>query len=240
MILTNLSQFVIQRNRKDKKWIRAYKGIEINITNRQVDIRCDNPECDTPGGRVWKGNLRDFFDKPSHECRSCRSKGEKSARGMTGKQSWNKGLTKSTNAKIAEQGESHSKRMSGTNNPLFGKTGAAHPNWKKSINSGKDNPQYKDGKSYERWSNRHNLSQRQWAKQVKDRDNYTCQACHKHGGRLISHHLYDYATHPESRLELSNGVCLCTKCHISFHIWNGGQVKPCTSQNFKKWLTERN
>lgn len=239
MILTDLSQFIVRRKRKASKWIRQYNGIDINITHKRVDIRCDNPDCDTSGGKVWKANLHEFFDKPFHECRSCRSKGEKSARGMTGKDPWNKGLTKSSNAKIRKQGQRHSEKMKGENNPWFGKRGSSHPNWGKSINAGANNPQYKDGKSYERWSARHNLSQRQWAKQVKERDNFTCQACKKHGVRLVSHHLHDYATHPEKRLDITNGICLCVRCHTAFHIWNGGQVKPCAPADFKRWLRHR-
>lgn len=238
MIITDLSQFAVQRNRKSSKWIRQYKGIDINISDKAVDIRCDNPSCATPGGRVWRAHLQDFFDKPYHECRSCRIAADKNPRAMTGKVTWNKNLTKETDARIKEQGERHSEIMRGKNNPWFGKFGSAHPNFGKSINAGKSNPQYKDGKSYDRWSKRHNLTQRKWAKQVKDRDDYICFACKKRGGRLVSHHLFDYATHPDKRLDIDNGVCLCTKCHTSFHLWNGGQVKPCTPNQFYKWVKQ--
>ena len=239
MILTDLSQFAIQRNRKSSKWVRQHNGIDISITGRRVDIRCDNPGCNTQGGKVWQGNLHEFFDKPYHECRSCRAKGVNSARGMIGKDPWNKGLTKSSDPRICEQGQIHSEKIKGENNPWFGKHGSLHPNWGKSINVGKNNPQYKDGKSYERWSARHGLLQRQWAKQVKERDCFTCQSCGCSGSRLVSHHLFDYATHPKKRLDITNGICLCVKCHNLFHLWNGGQVKPCTPDDFSNWLKQR-
>ena len=234
MILTDLTQFKVQRRRTGSKWIREYKGIEINITEKKVQIRCDTPECDC----VWQGNLVDYFDKDYHECRSCRIKGEKNPRGMSGKSVWNKGLTKDDDVRIATLGSLHSLRMSGANNPNFGLTGDRHPNFGKSINAGKENPAYKDGKSYERWTERHNLEQRQWAKRVKARDGYICQACKRKGGKLVSHHLFSYSTHPDLRNDDANGVCLCVNCHKDFHDWNGGAVKACTPDDYSNWMKE--
>lgn len=232
MILTNLTQFKVQRRRAGSKWVREYNGIEINITEKKVQIQCDTPEC----GCVWQGNLVDYFDKDFHECRSCRIKGNRNPRGMANKKSWNNGLTKETDARIQVQASLHSVRMSGSNNPNFGLSGRQHPNFGKSINSGERNASYKDGKSYERWSARHNLEHRQWAKRVKERDDYTCQSCKTKGGSLVSHHLYSYSTHPDLRHEDTNGVCLCRKCHKDFHSWNGGKVKPCTPDNYWEWI----
>lgn len=232
MILTDLAQFKVQRRRSNSKWIREYNGIEINITEKKVQIRCDVGGCD----RVWQGNLIDYFDKNFHECRSCRTKGEKSPQGMKGKTPWNKGLTKEEDERIRLQGVKHSAAISGKNHPLFGKFGDLHPNFGRSINAGENNPGFKDGKSYERWNARHNLDQRQWAKRVKARDGYICQACKTKGGRLVSHHLFSYSTHPDLRNEDSNGVCLCLKCHKNFHRWNGGEVKPCTPNDYIEWL----
>ena len=172
---------------------------------------------------MWSAWLHNVFDQPTHTCKSCRIKGEKHPRGTQGKASWNKGLTKETNTVIAAQGQRHSLRMTGENHPCYGKKGSLHPVWGNHNNAGEKNPSYKDSRSYERWSQRHDLPARQWARAVKDRDGYTCQACGVTQRRLVSHHVYDYATHPELRYTIENGVCLCRRCHDAFH--NGMVVK---------------
>ena len=233
MILTDLTQFKIQRRRATSKWIREYNSIEINLTEKKVQIQCDVLGCD----RVWQGNLTDYFDKDFHECRSCRVKGDKNPRGMAGKSTWNKGLTKEDNDLIKLQGERHSDQMKGENNPWFGVKSNHHPCYGKAP-KGEQNHFYKDGKCYERVGDRLKPEQKEWARLVKEKEGYTCNACGQKGSRLAAHHLYSYSTHPELRLDISNGICLCNSCHKRFHDWNGGQVKPCTPEDYVCWLKE--
>lgn len=56
-----------------------------------------------------------------------------------------------------------------------------------------------------------------WSKQVKERDNYICQACGKYGVSLNSHHKYNWADFISFRYDLNNGVTLCTTCHDLYH-----------------------
>lgn len=56
-----------------------------------------------------------------------------------------------------------------------------------------------------------------WAKQVKDRDNYICQVCDKHWVSLNSHHMFSYDRFVDYRYDLNNGITLCTNCHDDFH-----------------------
>jgi len=53
----------------------------------------------------------------------------------------------------------------------------------------------------------------QWRKAVYKRDDYTCQQCNQRGGRLEAHHLRQFATHTELRLDVNNGITLCKLCH---------------------------
>ena len=53
----------------------------------------------------------------------------------------------------------------------------------------------------------------QWRANVYERDNYTCQCCGSYGDRLNAHHLNSFASYPELRLNINNGITLCTKCH---------------------------
>ena len=54
-----------------------------------------------------------------------------------------------------------------------------------------------------------------WSRYIKVRDQLTCMMCGvKPGaGRLESHHIYPKSLYPAKELELSNGICLCLKCH---------------------------
>lgn len=57
---------------------------------------------------------------------------------------------------------------------------------------------------------------RQWQRKIYKKFNYKCQKC---GGTkyLNAHHLYNFASHIELRIDENNGICLCEKCHQKFH-----------------------
>ena len=57
---------------------------------------------------------------------------------------------------------------------------------------------------------------REWRDVVLRRDRYTCQKCESKED-LHAHHIKDWATHPESRLDIANGVTLCVRCHAESH-----------------------
>lgn len=56
-----------------------------------------------------------------------------------------------------------------------------------------------------------------WASEVKRRDHYTCVICGRKGVALNSHHLNAWASHPDERYDVDNGVSLCTFHHEDFH-----------------------
>ncbi len=55
-----------------------------------------------------------------------------------------------------------------------------------------------------------------WRKSVLQRDGNKCVIC-KSTFPLIVHHVKHFSTHPELRLDVSNGVTLCNKCHKKVH-----------------------
>lgn len=75
-----------------------------------------------------------------------------------------------------------------------------------------------------------------WANMVKSRARYNCQVCTSNK-ELQSHHLHGFKEHPDLRLELTNGVCLCKKCHEEYHDTNG--YANNTKEDFSKFLTEK-
>ncbi len=60
---------------------------------------------------------------------------------------------------------------------------------------------------------RRGLDYREWHRAVLVRDNFTCQACGKRGGKLQVDHIKPIALYPDLRLDLSNGQALCPLCH---------------------------
>lgn len=72
-------------------------------------------------------------------------------------------------------------------------------------------------------SDRNTLEQKQWIKDVFERDNYTCQnpECNQHGGKLHAHHIKSFSKFKELRTVLSNGITWCEKCHFEWHKENG-------------------
>lgn len=56
-----------------------------------------------------------------------------------------------------------------------------------------------------------------WARAVISRDHATCRHCGAQGVELHAHHVKSYRDHPELRLDVSNGITLCYRCHWLVH-----------------------
>ena len=68
--------------------------------------------------------------------------------------------------------------------------------------------------------------------------NYTCDCCSLRGGVLNAHHLYDYVNHPNLLNEITNLVCLCKECHVSFHVKYGRTKRSKNIVNTKEQYLE--
>jgi hypothetical protein len=58
---------------------------------------------------------------------------------------------------------------------------------------------------------------KKWRDFCFKRDNYTCQDCKMHGGRLCVHHIINWSDDSQLRWEVNNGITLCWKCHYARH-----------------------
>lgn len=83
---------------------------------------------------------------------------------------------------------------------------------------GSNSVNWKGGSSERRRDLRRTPEYKEWRNTVFLRDNYTCQSCGDNkGGNLNAHHIKPYATNPELRLDISNGITLCKLCHTKHH-----------------------
>lgn len=85
---------------------------------------------------------------------------------------------------------------------------------------------------YERWNDPQAV---EWSRQIKVRDNYTCQLCSRYGIPLNSHHLNSWDLFVNQRYDLNNGLTLCMRCHELFHhIFGKGHNTIFQFLQFKK------
>ena len=86
------------------------------------------------------------------------------------------------------------------------KLGNKNPNWKGGVYEGHDKL-------------RTSSPQQTWTKQVKVRDNYTCQLCDRKPPeiKIDAHHIQSFAEFPDLRLDFNNGMTLCKEHHKLVH-----------------------
>lgn len=109
---------------------------------------------------------------------------------------------------------------------------------KKSL-KGKLSPNYNHNLSDEDREKRRNNDIFNWAREVKIRYEWKCDICSSNQ-KLRSHHLNSYHWDIQNRLNIENGVCLCDKCHIEFHVIYGFKNSTLEKYNeFKLLKNER-
>jgi 5-methylcytosine-specific restriction endonuclease McrA len=72
---------------------------------------------------------------------------------------------------------------------------------------------WKGGITNKNKSVRNTIEFRLWREAVFARDNWTCQECGERGCYLEAHHIKSFASHPELRFAIDNGLTLCLECH---------------------------
>ena len=104
--------------------------------------------------------------------------------------------------------------------------------------SGKNNCNYNPNlTNEEREKGRYVPGLGKWKKDVYKQSNDTCQCCFKTKGKLIAHHIENYANNKELRTVVSNGFLFCKKHHIEFHKIYGYN---CNREQLEEFLSTIN
>ena len=88
---------------------------------------------------------------------------------------------------------------------------------------GSNNPMWDPDKTDEEREREKNHSRRfpgykDFRRKVYERDNFTCKICGDNkGNNLVVHHINGFKWDVRNRMEVDNGVTLCTLCHNEFH-----------------------
>jgi hypothetical protein len=75
-----------------------------------------------------------------------------------------------------------------------------------------------------------------WRNAVLARDNYTCQKTGVRGGKLVAHHINNFAKFPELRTSIENGVTFSEKAHKDFHKKYG--IKNNTKEQLEEFIND--
>jgi len=97
-----------------------------------------------------------------------------------------------------------------------------HLKGKRPNASGDKNHRWNNGASTINEKIRGSLEYKLWQDSVKNRDNNCCQKCGEERlGKIMAHHILNFATYHELRLAIDNGITFCRLCHKEFHLKYG-------------------
>lgn len=97
-------------------------------------------------------------------------------------------------------------------------------------------PSWKGGISPKNERDRKTMEYRLWKKSCFERDNFIDQKTGERGGKLVVHHINNFADFPELRTSIENGITLSEKSHKEFHKIYG--VKNNTREQLLEFLNK--
>lgn len=83
---------------------------------------------------------------------------------------------------------------------------------------GSNNPRYNPNLTdEERNQNRDFPGYKDWAKAIKEQDEFHCFICGTTSVKLVSHHIVPFSKEEKLRTDINNGITLCDECHKDYH-----------------------
>ena len=146
-------------------------------------------ECSQKKSGYWLGKKRPTMSDDWKKKIGEKSKGNKNCKGLT---PWNKGMKMS---------KAHIEKLKG----------------KRLKAQGENNHSWKGGITPINAKIRNSLEMKLWRKSCFERDGFTCQKTGEGGGKLVVHHINNFADFPELRTSIQNGITLNEKAHKEFH-----------------------
>ncbi len=106
------------------------------------------------------------------------------------------------------------------------------------LPKGENHHNWKGGISKENDTIRHSIEGNLWRNSIFARDGYACQKTAIKGGKLVAHHILNFAQYPELRFAIDNGITLSEKAHKEFHKKYG--IKNNTLEQLSEFLAVDN
>ena len=132
--------------------------------------------------------------------------------------------------------EETSRRMSeNTARANLGRKFSKETNAKKGSQK-ENNPAWKGGVTTENDLIRKSTEYILWRRSCLERDNFTCQKTGQRGGKLVVHHINNFAEKKELRLAIDNGITLSVESHREFHRRYG--IKNNTREQLIEFLND--
>ena len=254
----SIGQYIIDNYGKDyldKIWSdkneKSYYDIFAGSSRSKIWLKCQNDETH-PDYDLLPGN----FNK-SHNCPYCAGKRVCLTNSLGYKHPEVLEIWSDKNDKTPFDVTSHSEY-----DALWKCRDGKHPDYKRFVTRsnnynfvcpecGRENHHYPSGEESSAWkggvtpeANRIRKSKRyaDWRTAVFERDDYTCQCCGQHGGKLMAHHIHDYATYIDERFDIDNGITMCANCHDStiegsFHNMYGTHYK--TEEELEEYIDNK-
>lgn len=162
---------------------------------------------------------------------SLKGKRPKNMDGLSLGRGWNKGKAWSETSK---EKMSNAQKERFKNDSVWNKgTKGVVKAWNKGLKTSEENVEKLKGKrpkatgsKNHRWKGgvtpinqriRHSLQILLWKTACMKRDNFTCQKTGQKGGKLVVHHINNFADFPERRTLIENGITVSKEAHIEFH-----------------------
>lgn len=102
-------------------------------------------------------------------------------------------------------------------------------------NVGKNNPNWNPDKTDEERINERIISgYKEWRTSVFERDDYICQISGQVGGKLVAHHIKNWANNKDLRLVIENGITMTKELHREFHKIYG--IKNNTKEQLDEFI----
>ncbi len=225
-------------NRQNSKWKPWIKGLHFQTNTGRTHFKKGHKPSEEMKQKISKKKKGKKFT--SEHIENLR----KSHKGQT---AWNKGkggyklypLSDEIKLKISKANKGQKRSLEARRKMSIGHLGKKLSDETKKklseINKGEKSFLWRGGKmaNYSEMERiRKSFEYRLWRKSVFERDNFTCQKTGERGGKLIAHHINNFAEKEDLRLAIDNGITFSLKTHKEFH------KKYGTKNNTKEQLEE--